>query len=526
MNEGLDNRSEIKNKISSTLNRPHISATTLEATAAEAENDLLRSNSPLLGIQKDEDGEFTIRTPALIDKANGNYVGVQNLHANNFWDARKIYIAQSEALENIDQENLLKVKIGNINYSFSGLDKFNPRAAVQDAPNKYSSEIIKFLQSFETDTFNNTIKTEGWEKKLFNFVKNYVNSSEQMQELMQRFNIKDLYFLSPEQAIEIVTTMVVDLTKYYEESEKTSQADQKSALELLGEGLKNKQNPDWQGNGVCRNFASITKALFDSIKSSQGKYSFLKNTHCVIRYGLRRDYDPAIAGHTYEHTSVGHVWNDFVQVSHDGLSSSTAIVDVTWAKRDLETQEIIGLDRSLIRVEKALREFAKEIPNNENGAIEINKIISYYDLLIRNPKEAPNARAHYVKALLTMLANRDINAQVNEKTLKLVFWVYLSGQVSVIEKGELETLYKLALSFINLGIDDELINQLIGIYLTQNKSKLLFDNRARQLVFSDATLQLKVNQKLKDIGKFDEIIKNDSYFRENLKRIAGVADET
>ena len=73
--------------------------------------------------------------------------------------------------------------------------------------------------------------------------------------------------------------------------EKTK-ADQNTAFEILQDGLKNRGNEDWEGNGICRNFASSVKAVFEAIKANQTDLSRLRDTYCLYEGHEKQFYKP------------------------------------------------------------------------------------------------------------------------------------------------------------------------------------------------------------------------------------------
>lgn len=176
------------------------------------------------------------------------------------------------------------------------------------------------------------------------------------------------------------------------------------ALSLLQEGLHMKSKTDWEGNGVCRNFASVTKAIFDALKAKQVPLNKLKNTYCLFETGKpgeayqpRWKSDEERMNDTLRKKTVdeyvGHAWNSFVTVTHDGKADSV-VVDTTWGARDFGTGEVAGLDHTLLRMEPVVHRLAQahgETGDKEAQAVQVQQVLAYYALQTEWPGRGVDA---------------------------------------------------------------------------------------------------------------------------------------
>ncbi|MBI5621470.1 hypothetical protein HY933_01220 [Candidatus Falkowbacteria bacterium] len=243
-----------------------------------------------------------------------------------------------------------------------------------------------------SSTYQRTIEAPGWERETFNFLSEYLRTDG--QELLAQLGIENLDSLTPRQAMDLSTQIVLDLTKY--DHSKSSEgdhsivgskakADESTALELLREGQRRKEDPTWDGNGVCRNFASMVKAVFESLKANQTKFNHLRDTHCLYESGME-GFDPKRRNsRVTQLNESGHAWNTFVTIGREGQANAS-IVDVTWAKRDLDTRAVTGLDHTLMRMEPVIQAVGQGLSaDSPEHSAQMEKLLSYYALKIETP---------------------------------------------------------------------------------------------------------------------------------------------
>jgi hypothetical protein len=284
-------------------------------------------------INKAPDGKFCVVLPGLIDSKTGNYVGTIERIFDSWKQAKEYFLEQKENEEALTQNPLLEIQTGeDERIAFSDLDAFNPHVAPSEKSHEIPNSIKKYLLDKEklagTDisasTYQETIKEKDWERKLYSFVVEYLEKNG--PEIAKQLGIENLESLTPKQAIELATQIVIDLTKYKwsdsgeqklkssEKLEKTK-ADQSTALQLLREGQLNKENSDWEGNGVCRNFASLVKAVFEALKANQTRFNQLRDTYCLYEGDTETFAPKREDTDVFEMQKSGHAWNTFVTVS-------------------------------------------------------------------------------------------------------------------------------------------------------------------------------------------------------------------
>lgn len=270
------------------------------------------------------------------------------------------YVATGETAEELKQAALEKMRTlevlrtkpmaemtmrGDATVSFTSLDHYDPKMApsteAYPVPGYLEDKISeKNARSIDAATYQRTVETEGWQQETFDIVKGYLDTTENGRKMLENLGIESLQYLTPEQAVKLSVWLVQDVSKYSHHETGRTTADTKSDLsttmELLRDGIVNKDNPNWQGNGVCRNVAANVKVVFDALKSNQGEYSMLANTYAIRARGDQGDgyYVARMASRNSHLTTQvedhnGHVWNEFVTVDANG-SADITIVDATW----------------------------------------------------------------------------------------------------------------------------------------------------------------------------------------------------
>lgn len=277
------------------------------------------------------------------------------------------YVATGETAEELKQATLAKMRTleklrtkplaeipmqGDATISFTSIDHYAPKMAPSTEAypipsyleDKISEKKVKDLYEV---THGPTIETEGWQQETFDIVADYLQTSESGQKMIESLGIRSLESLTPEQAVKLSVWFVQDVSKYSHhetnqpKGEKTP-SDQATTMELLRDGIENKDNPSWNGNGVCRNVASNVKAVFDALKDQQNEHSMLTNTYAVRSQGSQGDGYHTVRGtsrNAHLTTSlkdrIGHAWNEFITIDANG-SADITIVDATWG---LETPD-------------------------------------------------------------------------------------------------------------------------------------------------------------------------------------------
>jgi len=356
-------------------------------------------------IDETKEGKFRVVLPGLVDSKNGYYVGTSYKEFDSWDEAKEHFLKSKENEERFSQKPLLEVQTGeNEKIAFSQLDAFNPRIAPSEQPHEIPESIKTYLMGKgrldgtepSASTYQETIKEKDWERKLFSFVSSYLEKDG--VETLKELGIEHLDALTPKQAIDLATRVVIDLTKYKWSDTKEAKsdiplkpeksgADKNTVQQLLQEGLSRKNDPDWEGNGVCRNFASSVKGVFEALKTNQTRFSQLRDTYALYEGGMDEFAPKRQKKNVMEMDRTGHAWNTFVTVSREGAANAT-VIDATWAKRNLDTKEVEGLDHTLLRMEPVVHAVGQNLsegaPNKEE---QIQHLLSYYVLKIEGSKQ-------------------------------------------------------------------------------------------------------------------------------------------
>lgn len=390
-------------------------------------------------IKTENDGEYHVTLPTMAD-SKGNRIG--GVRVFESWDeARDYYLDFLERDEVLTRRPLLEIDASpGEKLVMSGLDAFNPRSA----PTEKVHPITPFIQDVLIEkhkpgsfTYENTLNEQGWEKDLFQFADKYI--SKQKPEWLEELEVERMDSLTPKQAIELSMRVVTALTKYKMSdvgmSGGSTEADKGTALELLQGGQKNIDNPDWQGNGICRNFSDTVMAVFESLKASQSRYSRLRNTYCIDQSASEgKIYRPSLKpGRSVPYSRAGriikgHAWNAFFTVSAEG-GVDTTIIDATWGRQNLETGQIENIDYTLERMEplvvkQLVRVMSEE---SEESKVMLEKITKYYALLAKKEllsKRTDSTNYYMVNSFRTICDKKFVQEDLPFEYVKQVGLAY------------------------------------------------------------------------------------------------------
>lgn len=281
-------------------------------------------------------------------------------------------------LETVKTKPLTQLEIHKgVGVDFTKLEHYAPKIAPSLEAYKLPEHLKPLIEGNgrSQETYENTVAEQGWDKQLFSFVGNYLQTPKG-SELAKGLSITSLKTLTPEQAVKLSLSVVQDMSKYSKDAAGNADgdaADKATALQLLQEGLANKDvNPTWRGNGVCRNIASNVHAVFDALKANQGELSMLRNTYCAQSGGAAGEgYDDSRENTVGKNgislgTIVGHAWNTFTTIDGTG-SANVTIADVTWAlesTREAAIEEMDYTSTRMARTARALYEKSDDIPAN------------------------------------------------------------------------------------------------------------------------------------------------------------------
>lgn len=356
---------------------------------------LRRSFSSFYSIGRQEGGQYEVVFPAFHSTDNPTLlVGTSRKKFDSWQEARDFYL-ETRNRSDYPENAIFDLEIGEVKYSFQHLERYGQKARLATEPMTIPESTRKVLDFDKRNvpdtksalTYYETTKIPGWEGQVFHFVENYAQSQEG-KELLSRLKITDLRLLTPQQAVSLTLEMVTRLKKYNtedmgRETGETS-ADQTNALTLLYSGLNNRDKTDFKGNGICRNFASTVKVVFDGLKANQTSFNYLNDTYCFYESGERADYDPkydspqkgvSLTMPDYK-TRIGHAWNSFITIQEQGASH--VVVDATWSNIDFDTQQMVTVDFTLQRMEK---DVFRNV-SSQDQPVDMNLVVQFYSFLI------------------------------------------------------------------------------------------------------------------------------------------------
>lgn len=531
-------------------------------------------------IDETGDGKYKVTVPGLRDSKTGYYVGTTSKEFGSWNEAKDFYLQQLESESRLTKQPILEVKTGEAEQvAFSDFDSFDPRVAPSEKSRDIPQSVEKYILQRErmagkapsASTYQETIKEKGWERKMYAFVASYLEKDG--EEIIQELGIKNLDSLTPRQAVDLTTRLVVELTKYKWSDTREergndltipekSEADQSTALNLLKDGLINKDNTEWEGNGVCRNFASITKAVFEALKSNQTKFSRLQDTYCLYDNGMD-EFAPKREKKSFiEVSRTGHAWNTFVTVSEN--EANATIIDTTWAKRNLDTGKVEGLDYTLTRMEPIIHQIAMELPEDApDREAQLEHIFSYYQLKMESSSQTEldispidkldaKQRAYYKQLaeenfgvsqtseeqlvrvgqqfraelqraqkqkeenqffssrVVDILKKQKELPQIPPGLLRIVGEEYKTLDESA-DPSEIEALWRVSKTSPDLPFGDILKN-----YLKHNS---LTNYHAREFIFGDDGLQRAIFEQVKTYPEFEELMKDSPIFRTRMREV-------
>jgi hypothetical protein len=370
----------------------------------------------------------------------------------------------TRSLESVQTRPLVRIKMKeDAAVDFTELGHYSPKIA----PSREAYPVPDYLEGAITDspygikTYSETVTKDSWDKQLTEIVSDYLTNGENGQQLRRDLRITDLRALTPEQAVKLSLSVVQNLSKYSRDEHGNpdgKRADGLTAMQLLQEGIASRGDPNWQGNGVCRNIASNTKAVFEALKMNQGEHSMLRNTYAVFDTGYdgegydnsREDVDEKFRTFSLDpKVRPGHAWIKFITIDGKG-STNIAIVDPTWALERDAPIALQHMDYTLPRMAKLAGDLFAGSKYKKEAFDEISY---YYDKLMQKAlidKTGPEKRARirdfamteYLKAAELVLPEfREGNSFPNIPNGVTAAAYQLKDKL---QDNELETLYKIA----------------------------------------------------------------------------------
>jgi hypothetical protein len=490
------------------------------------QNSLEKSFDHFSNIALISDGKYRVTTPGLVHLETGYYFGTTYSDFPTWQKAKKYYLEYLENSEELSEKPIFEIQLSeNEKIAFSDFDSFNPRLAISDKSYEIPPLTKKYLLDMEkkikirpsAKTYHETIKEKDCNEKIYYFISNYLRKDG--ADILKKLHIKNIEALSPKQAIGLSTQIVIDLTKY--DVSKDPRADNLTALELLREGEANKNNPNWKGNGVCRNFACLVKSVFESLKDNQTKFNRLRNTYCLYDCGMQDRYAPKReGGYPLEKNfegEAGHAWNIFVSISKDG-SSNASIVDATWAKRNLETKEIEGLDRTLTRMESFVYKMGEDLVEDDPKKENIMRhVLAFYMTAIKNPgpesrfSTAKEMSAFYSTRAFDLIRKKGVPSNLPKELVEVLGEGFLNIHEKI-DPIEMNTIYKV----FKDDVQSPLFKTILKNYL---EKKTVSDYDRRAFIFKDNDLQKIIFEEIKSHKDFDNLFKKSGEFRARVREV-------
>lgn len=487
-------------------------------------------------IEPQAEGGFLVTIPATYASRRGRFVGTATIICDTWDEAKNTYLNERKKSERLTHAPIIDIRLSeNARIAFSDFAGFDPAVAPGAETVAVPPEIQKVLMTPEqmkggesAMSYHKTLEREHWADGIFVFIGEYVKK--EGKGLLQELGIKSLEHLSPKQAIDLSTRIVLNLTKYYVREDlyrdaktgrglERTEHDKKDVLELLEEGLRRKNDPTWEGNGVCRNFASMVKAVFEALKARQGRFTRLNNVHCL--YEARKDtFEPTRENWMEVPSStIGHAWNTFVTLNASG-EAHAVIADVTWAKRDLKTGKIEHLDQTLTRMEpfvvQSLNVSTQSRLSTHEKNIEREKALSYYLLQIErlSSSAAPFEKQQvpfFVSRCVEILSHTgELTLPMSKRVLSAIEDVY-KETADTADRSEIEGLWKISQQ--NHAFD---FSHILTKYLTSDVGDV------RRLLFDDDRLQRFVFDMAPDRAGMLERLSTAPSFRVRMREVQPV----
>src|ERR1035438_5128953 len=166
-------------------------------------------------------------------------------------------IEKMHTLETVRTRSLAHIEMTDSTFaSFTTLEHYNPKVA----PSRDTYPVPSYLEATLIDsgssdyTYRNTLAKEGWQTELRTLLADYLADDPAGQQLAAGLKIRSLSHLTPEQAVKLSAAFVQNVSRYTKSdvgSKELTRADQSTASELIKEGISKRQDPTWNGNGVC-----------------------------------------------------------------------------------------------------------------------------------------------------------------------------------------------------------------------------------------------------------------------------------
>lgn len=369
-------------------------------------------------------------------------------NGENPGDTLRATLEAMRSLEIVDTPPITRFSVEGKNVSFTELKHYAPRIAPSSEAYSIPTHLEGVLKgdSMGTETYDKTIEQEGWQNQLFEQVSEYASQDESINELVHNLNITSLSALTPEQAVKLSLGIVQLSSKYswiQEDGKRVAggkREDTMTTMELLAEGRAHIDDPEWEGNGVCRNVASNVKAVFESLKANQNDLSMLNNTYAVYEggsegFGTRKRG----SANQFSINGNGHAWNTFVTVGKNGESSITT-VDATWAMGTNSDGSLKEPDFTSERMFENIAKISESTSDKTDVALAMSDYLNKFTRIVSG--EGAVAREQKMQFALTewlKVAPILVEADMPSVPNGVVGAAYRLG--AQLDKSELQTLF-------------------------------------------------------------------------------------
>lgn len=483
------------------------------------EHELTRLIKSSSNVQKSTDGGYDMRRIGKVLKLrSGDALATMPYHADSLDEVALVMQENSRKVEQVGGREFLSLELADTKLSFSTFENFEPSASLETeaAPVPETVKRLLMRDKDRYDTYQKTLEDSEWKTKLFADLQSQLNRT---NSLAQKIAIKcgietnDLRGITPKQAIAFTSELVMATTLYDHDATggRDNPADRMSVSEMLHYGLDSIEHKNRKPLGVCRNFASMERAIFESIKAGQGKLSQLRNTYILtIGSKSRSEYGDFAPDNNND---AGHAWNNFIQLSHDGTRADMILTDVTWGKYDLETGKTVGFDQSSERTFAIVRQIEKGLPSTEVANRERIRIMRYYADSMSQPCSRNKLRILAESMMDVLMTHPEIQSACEENAGLLgMRAVYSAGYFNLMNKNHLEVLGRIK------PIPDDLqdgirLDAIFGHYLSKNNPYMRLAG-IDGYVMKDSNLQAKLFEYLKKVGRYDETLERYPKLRE------------
>lgn len=140
---------------------------------------------------------------------------------------------------------------------------------------------------------------------------------------LSQFKITDIYHLTPRQAVLLASYIPIERIQYsqvqaYGGATLEREVNDYTPIEQLFQW-----DQDANGNGVCRNYATVARGILDALKTIQDPATSQINTTYALEIGYEE------GGRSTQGFVGNHAWNGYITLTSEGIEAT--VLDSTWA---------------------------------------------------------------------------------------------------------------------------------------------------------------------------------------------------